>query len=190
MYSYSDVLKETLIDEETLQGRIKELAAQLDKDFADKDVVLVCFLRGGVVFLVDLMREMKIPHQIEFMALSSYGVGKRESEGNVRISYAGSTDLKGKDIIIVEDIIDSGNTLHAAIPLLLAQEPNSLCVCTLLNKSSRRTVEIPELKYVGFDIEDKFVYGYGLDLDDYFRNLNFVGVVDEKKLKEFNSKQD
>lgn len=189
MYTYSDVLKEVLIDEDTLHKRVKELAADLDRDFADKDVVLICFLRGGVVFLVDLMREMKIPHKIEFMALASYGAGKRESGGHVHIAYEGETDLKGKDVIIVEDIIDSGNTLHAAIPLIKAKEPRSLCICTLLNKASRREVDIP-VQYCGFEIPDKFVYGYGLDLDDYFRNLDFIGVVDEKKLAEFNKKSD
>lgn len=187
MYSYKDVLAEVLIDEETLQKRIQVLADQISRDYEGKELVLVCFLRGGVVFLVDLMRKITIPHSIEFMAISSYGVGKRESSGNVRVDFDLKTDIKNKEVLIVEDIIDSGNTLHEALPLIQAKGPNSVEICTLLNKYSRREVEVP-LKYCGFDIEDKFVYGYGLDLDDYFRNLPFIGVVDIEKLKEFQKK--
>ena len=186
MYSYKDVLAEVLIDEETLQNRVQELADQICKDYEGKDLVLVCFLRGGVVFLVDLMRKMTIPHSIEFMAISSYGAGARESTGHVRVDYDLKTDIRDKDVLIVEDIIDSGNTLHEAIPLIQAKGPKSLEICTLLNKESRREVDIP-IKYCGFVIEDKFVYGYGLDLDDYFRNLPFIGVVDIEKLKKYQS---
>ena len=187
MYSYKDVLAEVLIDEETLQNRIKELADEICRDYKGKDLVLVCFLRGGVVFLVDLMRKMDIPHSIEFMAISSYGAGRRESSGHVRVDFDLKTDIRGKEVLIVEDIIDSGNTLHAAIPLIEAKGPNSVEICTLLNKVSRREVDIP-IRYCGFVIEDKFVYGYGLDLDDYFRNLPFIGVVDTEKLKQIQEK--
>ena len=186
MYSYKDVLAEVLIDEETLQNRIQELADEISRDYEGKELVLVCFLRGGVVFLVDLMRKITIPHSIEFMAISSYGVGKRESSGQVRVDYDLKTDVRGKDVLIVEDIIDSGNTLHKAIPLIEAKGPNSVEICTLLSKSSRREVDVP-IKYLGFDIEDKFVYGYGLDLDDYYRNLPFIGVVDVEKLAKYQS---
>ncbi len=182
MFSYKDVLAEVLIDEETLQNRISELAKQISSDYEGKDLVLICFLRGGVVFLVDLMRKISIPHSIEFMAISSYGVGRRESSGHVRVDFDLKTDIRGKDVLIVEDIIDSGNTLHEALPLIEAKGPKSLEICALLNKECRREVEIP-IKYCGFVIEDKFVYGYGLDLDDYFRNLPFIGVVDIEKLK-------
>ena len=187
MYSYKDVLAEVLIDEETLQKRIAELAEEISRDYEGKDLVLVCFLRGGVVFLVDLMRKMDIPHSIEFMAISSYGAGRRESSGHVRVDFDLKTDIRGKEVLIVEDIIDSGNTLHAAIPLIEAKGPNSVEICTLLNKVSRREVDIP-IRYCGFVIEDKFVYGYGLDLDDYFRNLPFIGVVDTEKLKQIQEK--
>ena len=172
MYSYQDVLAEVLIDEKTLQNRIAELGEEISRDYEGSDLVLVCFLRGGVVFLVDLMRKITVPHSIEFMAISSYGAGKRESSGHVRVDFDLKTDIRGKDVLIVEDIIDSGNTLHEAIPLILAKNPKSLKICTLLDKECRR-----------FVIEDKFVYGYGLDLDDYFRNLPFIGVVDTDKLK-------
>ena len=182
MFSYKDVLAEVLIDEETLQKRISELAEEISRDYEGKDLVLVCFLRGGVVFLVDLMRKITIPHSIEFMAISSYGVGKRESSGHVRVDFDLKTDIRGKDVLIVEDIIDSGNTLHEAIPLIEAKGPRSLKICTLLNKECRREVDIP-IQYCGFVIDDKFVYGYGLDLDDYFRNLPFIGVVDTEKLR-------
>ena len=184
MFTYKDVLAEVLIDEETLQNRIKELAGEISRDYKGKDLILVCFLRGGVVFLVDQMRKIEIQHSIEFMAISSYGVGKRESSGHVRVDLDLKTDIRGKNVLIVEDIIDSGNTLHEAIPLIEAKGPNSVKICTLLNKASRREVDIP-IDYCGFVIEDKFVYGYGLDLDDYFRNLPFIGVVDTEKLKKF-----
>ena len=184
MYSYQDVLAEVLIDEDTLQARVKELADEISKDYEGKELVLVCFLRGGVVFLVDLMRKMTIPHSIEFMAISSYGAGKRESSGHVRVDFDLKTDIRNKHVLIVEDIIDSGNTLHEAIPLIKAKNPESVEICTLLNKVSRREVDVP-IRYCGFEIEDKFVYGYGLDLDDYYRNLPFIGVVDIEKLKKY-----
>ena len=111
-------------------------------------------------------------------------MGKRESSGHVRVDFDLKTDVRGKDVLIVEDIIDSGNTLHEAIPLIEAKGPNSVQICTLLNKASRREVDVP-IRYCGFNIEDKFVYGYGLDLDDYFRNLPFIGVVDIEKLKKY-----
>lgn len=187
MYSYQDVLKEVLIDEETLQKRVRELGIEISKDYQDKDLVLICFLRGGVVFMVDLMREITVPHKIEFMAVSSYGVGKRESHGSVKIKYDLNTDIKDKDVLIVEDIIDSGNTLAASLPLLWEKGPRSLEICTLLDKTTRREVDVP-VKYCGFEIPDKFVYGYGLDLDDYYRNLKFVGVVDLDKLTECQKK--
>ncbi len=187
MFSYEDVLAEVLIDEKTLQKRIDELGAEISKDYIDRDLVLICFLRGGVVFLVDLMRKISVPHSIEFMAISSYGAGRRESTGHVRVDFDLKTDIRGKDVLIVEDIIDSGNTLHEAIPLIEAKGPKSLEICTLLNKVSRREVDIP-IRYCGFIIEDKFVYGYGLDLDDYFRNLPFIGVVDTDKLKAIQEK--
>ena len=188
MYAYQDVLKEVLIDEDTLQNRIKELAAVINEEYKGKDLILICILRGGVVFMIDLMRHITVPHKIEFMAIESYGEGKRESSGNVRIVYDLRTDIKDKDVLIVEDIIDSGNSLSAAIPLIREKGPKSLEICTLLDKTSRRVVDVP-VKYRGFEIPDKFVYGYGLDLDDYYRNLPFIGVVDTDKLAEIQREQ-
>jgi hypoxanthine phosphoribosyltransferase len=183
IFTYEDVLGEVLIDQATLEKRISELGTQISNDFAGDDVVFVCILRGGVVFMIDLMRHVTVPNQIEFMAVSSYGAGSRESHGEVRITYDLNTSIEGRNVIIVEDIIDSGHTLNAVIQVLSTRRPKSLCVCTLLDKYERREVEIP-IRYCGFSIPNKFVYGYGLDLDEYFRNLPFIGVVDLHKLEQ------
>lgn len=181
MYSYQDVLKEILIDENTLQNRIAELGRQIDRDYQGETIVFICILRGGVVFLTDLIRHVSTPNQIEFMAVSSYGVGARESSGDVRITYDLNTKIADRNVVIVEDIIDSGHTLDSVISMLKTRGPKSLCVCALLDKACRREVDVP-IRYRGFEIRDQFVYGYGLDLDDYFRNLPFIGVVDLDKL--------
>ena len=154
-----------------------ELGAQISADYAGEDLLLVCVLRGGVMFLTDLMRNLSIPHMIDFMALSSYGVGRRESSGKVRITMDLNMDIFGKNVVIVEDIVDSGRTMCSLLEVLETRKPKSLKICTLLDKAARREVDV-QLDYVGFDIEDKFVFGYGLDLDEYYRDLPFVGVVD------------
>ena len=177
---YHEFLDEILIPEDELQARIKELAKQISNDYEGKDLLLVCILRGGVVFLTDLMRYMSIPHAIEFMAVSSYGVGRRETSGTVRVNYDLSCNITGRHVILVEDIIDSGNTLASVLDLLKIRKPRSLEVCTLLNKNERREVDVA-IKYSGFNIADKFVFGYGLDVDDYYRNLPFIGVVNLEK---------
>ena len=138
--------------------------------------MLACILRGGVMFLTDLMRTLTIPHTIDFMAVSSYGAGARQSSGQVRISLDLQTSIEGKDVLLVEDIIDSGYTIASVIELLKTRQPASVRVCTLLDKASRRETEVP-IDYRGFQIPNKFVFGYGLDLDEYYRNLPFVGVV-------------
>lgn len=181
MRPYKEYLKEILISEKDLQKRIKELGAEISRDFASSSgLLLVCILRGGVMFLVDLIREINIPHAIDFMAISSYGVGNRKSGGDVRITMDLTTSISGRDVIIVEDIIDSGRTLSSVIQLLSTREPASISVCTLLDKAERREVKVP-VNYCGFEIPDKFVFGYGLDLDEYYRNLPFIGVVDLDK---------
>jgi hypoxanthine phosphoribosyltransferase len=177
---HSEFLEEVLIDEAVLQARITELGAEISRDYADKDLIMVCILRGGVVFLTDLMRAISTPHQIEFMAVASYGVGARESTGHVRINYDLQTDIQGRDILLVEDIIDSGYTLKTVIEMLQVRQPNSLKICTLLDKAERREVEIP-IDYCGFVIEDKFVFGYGLDIDEYYRELPFIAAVNPEK---------
>ena len=175
--AYERYLAEVLIDEATLQARIAELGEEISRDLAGvRDLCLICVLKGGVMFLADLMRHLTVPHAVDFMAVSSYGVEARESSGHVRIVMDLSADPAGKNLLIVEDIIDSGHTLDYILKLLRARKPASIRVCTLLNKWERREVDI-KLDYVGFDIPNKFVFGYGLDLDEIFRNLPFVGVV-------------
>jgi hypoxanthine phosphoribosyltransferase len=180
MRDYNDFLLEVLVDQESLQKRIAELGAEISRDYAGSKLLLVCILRGGVLFLTDLMRAITIPHAIEFMAVSSYGVGKRKSGGNVRITLDLNIDISEWNVLIVEDIIDSGHTLASVLEMLSIRHPKSLGVCTLLDKAERREVYIP-IKYRGFEIPNKFVFGYGLDIDEFYRNLPFIGVVDLKK---------
>ncbi len=174
-------LDRVLLTETQLQTRIAELGEMISRDYAEKNLLLLCVLKGGVLFLTDLMRHISIPHEIDFMAVSSYGRGVRESSGVVRIVKDLDEPIENKHILIVEDIIDSGATLNYLIQLLEPRQPASLKICTLLNKWQRRTVDIP-VDYVGFDIEDEFVFGYGLDLDERYRNLPYIGVVDQSKL--------
>lgn len=183
MDDYKKYLKEILIDSEKLQKRVIELGEEISHDYQGcKDLLLVCILRGAVVFLTDLSRQISVPHAMDFMAISSYGIGNRSSSGVVRISMDLTTNITGKDVLIVEDIIDSGNTISYVLELLSTRKPKSLHVCALLDKFERREVNVP-IRYVGFSIPDKFVYGYGLDLDEFFRNLPFIGVVDLEKYK-------
>lgn len=174
---YNKFLSEIIIPEDALQSRIAEMGAEISKDYQDENLVLICILRGAVMFLTDLMRQISVPHAIDFMAVSSYGVGARQSSGMVRISLDLTSDIHNRHVLLVEDIVDSGHTLASVLELLETRHPKSLRVCALLDKSSRREAVVP-LKYIGFDIEDKFVFGYGLDLDEYYRNLPFIGVVD------------
>ena len=164
MRDYHDFLGEILIPADKLQHRIEELAHEISRDYANRNLLLLCILRGGVVFLTDLMRYMTIPHAIDFMAVSSYGAGNRKSSGQVRITLDINTDIHGTDVILVEDIIDSGHTIASVLELLSARHPHSLEVCALLDKKERREVEVP-VRYTGFSIPNKFVFGYGLDID-------------------------
>lgn len=182
MQHYKEILAEILIDEQTLQARIQELGAQISADYPDGTLLLVCILRGGVPFMVHLSRYIESPHMMDFMAVSSYGVGKRESSGAVRVSLDLQMDIRDKDVLLVEDIIDSGHTIASVLELLHLRQPRSLKVCALLDKAERREANVP-IHYRGFTIPNKFVFGFGLDLDEYYRNLPFVGVVDLKKYK-------
>ena len=188
MLNYQDFLGEVLISEAQLQERIAELGAEISRDYQDKNLLLICILRGGVMFLTDLMRHITIPHAIEFMAVSSYGVGGRHSSGQVRISLDLNTDIGERDVILVEDIVDSGYTIASVLDLLSTRHPRSLVVCALLDKAERREVPIP-VRYRGFNIPNKFVFGYGLDIDDYYRNLPFIGVVDLAKYEALMAKK-
>ncbi|MDL2236766.1 hypoxanthine phosphoribosyltransferase [Christensenellaceae bacterium OttesenSCG-928-K19] len=164
-----------LLSGEQIEKRVKELAAQISIDYEGKDFVAICILRGCVMFFADLMRHVTIPMAIEFMSISSYGSGS-ESSGSVKIKYDLEEDIRGKDVLIVEDIIDTGITLSNLTELLSARHPASLEVCCLLNKQDRRKVEVP-IKYTGFDIPDEFVVGYGLDYDSKYRNYCGIGVL-------------
>jgi len=177
MQDYHEFLQEILIDEATLQNRIAELGAQISHDYAGQDLLLICILRGGVLFLTDLMRQITIPHTIDFMAVSSYGVGARESTGHVRINFDLKTDIYNRNVLLVEDIIDSGYTLKTVLEILQTRHPKTLHICTLLDKAERRKVDIP-IHYCGFVISDKFVFGYGLDIDEHYRSLPFIAAVD------------
>jgi len=178
MGDYEKYLSKILIAEDQLQERVRELGQQISADYEGRgDLLLLCILKGGVMFLADLIRHITIPHQIEFMAVSSYGKSSRQSSGHVRILMDLATDIEGKHVLIVEDIIDSGHTLAYLRPQLEARDPASLAICTLLSKPSRREVDVL-VQYLGFEIPNEFVFGYGLDLDEKYRNLPFIGVVD------------
>ncbi|MBI1795061.1 MAG: hypoxanthine phosphoribosyltransferase [Chloroflexi bacterium] len=180
MQDYKSVLAEILIDEKTLQKRVAELGAEISADYPGDNLLLICILRGGVPFMVDLSRCITVPHMMDFMAVSSYGAGKRESTGDVRVTFDLQTNIRGRDVLLVEDIVDSGHTIASVLEMLITRQPESLKVCALLDKVERREAIVP-IHYRGFSIPNKFVFGYGLDLDEYYRNLPFVGVVDLKK---------
>ncbi|MGD0003730.1 MAG: hypoxanthine phosphoribosyltransferase [Anaerolineaceae bacterium] len=177
MRDYHEFLKEILIPEDLLQTRVAELGAQISADYLGQDLLLICILRGGVMFLTDLIRNITVPLAVEFMAVSSYGTGKRQSTGHVRITLDLNTSVMDRNVLLVEDIIDSGRTISEVLSFLSTRHPKTLNVCALLDKAERREVEVP-LRYRGFTIPNKFVFGYGLDIDEYYRNLPFIGVVD------------
>ncbi|MEK7682951.1 MAG: hypoxanthine phosphoribosyltransferase [Chloroflexota bacterium] len=183
MRDYREYLDEILISEEQLQSRIGELGADISRDYVGQDLLLICVLRGGVLFLADLMRNITVPHSIDFMAVSSYGSGARQSKGQVRINLDLSTSIEGRNVLLVEDIIDSGHTIASILEMLSLRNPTSLRVCALLDKAERREVVVP-IHYRGFTIPNKFVFGYGLDLDELHRNLPFVGVLRQDKIPE------
>jgi len=179
MQDYHEIIGEVLIDEEKLQKRISELGAQISQDYKGKDLHLICILRGGVVFLTDLMRHIKVPNTLDFMAISSYGTA-RQSTGQVRITLDLKDEIHDRNVLLVEDIVDSGYTITSVLDFLRTRHPKSLRVCTLLDKPERREVKVP-IDYCGFTIPNKFVFGYGLDLDEYYRNLPFIASVNLEK---------
>lgn len=179
---YHEFLDEILIDEEQLKQRTLELGEEISCDYQDRSLHMVCILRGGVLFLADLMRCISVPNTIDFMAVSSYGAGARRTTGQVRITLDLKEDIQDRDVLLVEDIVDSGYTIASVLEFLETRHPRSLRVCTLLDKSERREVDVP-IDYRGFTIPDKFVFGYGLDIDEYYRNLPFIGAVDPVRYK-------
>ena len=166
---------ETLVSEAQLEARIGELGAEISRDYEGRDLVLVGVLKGAVVFIADLLRELTVPCEVDFMAVSSYG-SQTDSSGVVRILKDLDASIAGRDILIVEDIIDSGLTLQYLLRNLRAREPRSLEVCALLTKPDRRRVDLPT-RYVGFEIPNKFVIGYGLDHGQRYRNLRQIAVL-------------
>ena len=169
-------IEKVLLSEEQLQEIVKKLGAEITRDYEGKKLVIVSVLKGSVIFMADLMREIKIPCSIDFMAVSSYGSGTKTS-GVVRIIKDLDTDVvQGSDLLIVEDILDSGVTLEYLMKILSARNPNSIKICTLLDKPERRKANI-FADYAGTQIPDAFVVGYGLDYDEKYRNLPFVGAL-------------
>ena len=168
---------EILVDNDALTRRVKELGAEISRDYEGRDLVMVGVLKGAVIFIADLMRELTVPCEIDFMAVSSYG-SSTDSSGVVRILKDLDASIEGRDVLIVEDIIDSGLTLHYLIKNLKARSPRSLEVCALLTKPDRRRVDLPT-RYVGFEIPNRFAIGYGLVHGQQYRNLDFVAVLDD-----------
>ena len=168
-------VERVLFSEEELHRRVAEIAAEIDRDYAGREPLLVSVLRGSFVFMADLVRQIHLPCTVDFMAVSSYGAGTASS-GQVRIIKDLSEHIEGRDVIVVEDILDSGNTLHYLFQLLKARHPASIRLATLLDKPSRRTKPITA-DYVGFEVPDEFVVGYGLDFDERYRNLPYIGIL-------------
>jgi hypoxanthine phosphoribosyltransferase len=168
---------EALVTQEDLERRVRELGEQISRDYDGKDLFLVGVLKGAVFFLSDLMRAIEVPCEVDFMAVASYG-SSTDSSGVVRILKDLDATIEGKDVLIVEDIIDSGLTLSYLLRTLRAREPRSLEVCALLTKPERREVDLP-IRYTGFEIPNKFVIGYGLDHAERYRNLPYVAVLQE-----------
>jgi len=173
---------ETLIDRDRLQRRVAELGEEVSVDYAGRDLLLVGVLKGAVFFMADLMRRLTIPCEIDFMAISSYG-DSTDSSGVVRILKDLDINIEGRDVLVVEDIIDSGLTLSYLMRNLEAREPASLEICALLTKPERREIDVP-VRYVGFEIPNRFVIGYGLDFAERYRNLPYVGVLDPDLIPE------
>lgn len=169
---------EVLLSEQQIQTRVQELGEALAADYADKKPLMVCLLKGSSLFFADLVRAMRIPLELDFMRASSYGHGT-ETSGKVTFDIPPSQPLEGRHVVLVEDILDTGTTLHAVLPALEAQKPVSLAVCALLNKPNRRQFDVP-LAYCGFSIPDAFVVGYGMDHAGLYRNLPYVGIYSEK----------
>jgi hypoxanthine phosphoribosyltransferase len=173
---------EILVDEETLKNRIAELGEEISRDYAGRDPLLIGVLKGAVFFMADLMRQLTVPCEIDFMAISSYGAST-DSSGVVRILKDLDINIEGREVLVVEDIIDSGLTLSYLMRNLEARQPATLEVCALMTKPERREIDVP-VRYIGFEIPNRFVIGYGLDFAERYRNLPYVGVLDPELVPE------
>ena len=169
-------VEEVLIEEDVLRARVVELGEEISRDYVGRELLLIGVLKGAVFFMADLMRQLTVPCEIDFMAISSYGAST-DSSGVVRILKDLDINIEGREVLVVEDIIDSGLTLSYLMRNLEAREPASLEVCALLTKPERREIDVP-VRYVGFEIPNRFVIGYGLDFAERYRNLPYVGVLD------------
>lgn len=169
-------IKDVLYTREAIAEKVAELGKTITKDYADKEIFGVCLLKGSLVFCSDLMRHLDLPMRIDVMRASSYGASTTSS-GSVQILKDLDTDIAGKDVLIIEDIVDTGRTLRKTLDLLEFRNPKSLKICTLLDKPCRREVDI-DIDYAGFTIDDHFVVGYGLDYDEYYRNLPYIGILE------------
>lgn len=165
-----------MITEEEVDAKIRELAEQITKDYAGKEVHLICILKGSIFFTCELAKRIGLPVTLDFMSVSSYGDGT-ESTGRVKIVKDLDENIEGKDVIVIEDIIDTGRTLSHLMEVLRVRKPETLKLCTLLDKPSRRVVDV-DVDYIGFEIPDEFVVGYGLDFAQRYRNLPYIGVVE------------
>lgn len=165
-----------LFTEDQIAHRVKELADQISADYQGRHIFAICLLKGSLIFTSDLMRALSVPCSVDIMRASSYGAGT-ESSGNVRIHIDLDRDISGQDVLIVEDIVDTGRTLHKTLSILRDRQPNSIKICSFLDKPSRRVADVP-VDYVGFQIEDHFVVGYGLDYDEHYRHLPHIGILD------------
>lgn len=176
-HSFDKGIAKKMITEEQIAKRVKELGAQITNDFknTEEDIVVVCLLKGSIVFMADLCREIKLPLKMDFMSISSYG-DELISSREVKIKKDLDENIMNKHVIVVEDIIDSGLTLKKVMKILGNREPQSISLCTLLNKEARREADV-KVQYIGFDIEDEFVVGYGLDFKQEYRNLPYVGIM-------------
>jgi hypoxanthine phosphoribosyltransferase len=182
MQDYREFLDEILVTKEQIEARVAELGAQISRDYAGKDLLVVCLLRGAITFTADLLRHMTIDPELDCMSLSSYGVGHYASSGNVRVHLDLRTNIEGRHVLLVEDIVDSGRTLAHVLNMLRTREPASLRVCVLLDKKMRREVPV-QVDYIGFDVPDKYVFGYGIDIDEHCRYLPFIASVNLDKYR-------
>lgn len=174
--SIQGTIKETLFSAEAIAEKVAELGAQISKDYQGKEIFGVCLLKGSIIFCSDLIRHITVPIKIDVMRASSYGAST-ESSGSVKILQDLDTDITGKDVLIIEDIVDTGRTLRKTYDLLAFRNPKSLKICSLLDKPSRRVTPV-DIDYTGFTIEDHFVVGYGLDYDEYYRNIPYIGILE------------